>query len=465
MEAPHIFFDARPEVRPALDFVGDKAFVTIPMDIEVPVKKKVKGEEVVVETKRRRRLITIISDGKAIQTDEDSFVSLGLRLTGTVSVPQRRWSEKGIKAFLEGTKKNCSFGEVFNQIKMLYSNYIDFGDSRIYDYISLWVIGTYFFPLCKAFPMVFFGGTKESGKTKALTLTQLLAFNAISSGNVSTASLFRVIEGSRATFLLDESEKLSSPERAAEFRNVLNSGYKPGNPVFRVEKTAKDQFVVVSFEAYSPKMIANISGIEDVLESRTVPFTMLRTTNKEIADREIDPDIANFSIIKDNLYFLVMKEWKRVKGCYEKTTSVEGISARNWEIWRPILALARVVGEDLKNNLYEEMIKFGIVKAREKLVEDVLESRDTTLLEVLLEVVKTEDYYSVKEVKGKLIDKLEENPKWVTAEWLGRAMKRLGFTEKRRMGKGVEYKLVPEVVRDRAVRLGMPTSQDFQVRF
>jgi hypothetical protein len=46
----------------------------------------------------------------------------------------------------------------------------------------------------------------------------------------------------------------------------LLSGYKKGGKVYRTEKTKGERLVPEAFDPYSPKMIANISGLEDVLE-------------------------------------------------------------------------------------------------------------------------------------------------------------------------------------------------------
>ncbi|MBU1449192.1 hypothetical protein KKF45_05100, partial [Patescibacteria group bacterium] len=388
------------------------------------------------------------------ETNEEAFMKRGLCVMGAVAVPQRRWSLDSIHHFLtDEIKKEPTFWGTFGMIKQRYQHYMDLGEESAYSLASLWVIGSYFFPLFDAYPYTFFGGDRETGKTKMLSLTQQMAFNAISSGNISTSSVFRLIEGSRTTLLIDEAEKLSSPERGQEFRNILNASYKPGNPVFRSEKTIKEQFIVASFDAYSPKMLANISGLEEVVESRVIPFTLLRTLNRDIADREIDVNEESWQDIRDRLYLLAMLKWKEVKYAYYKTEPVEGISARNWEIWRPIIALAKVV--DNTGALETEMVKLGLEKSQEKLLEAVVEAGDSVLVRVLLNVVTSEDYYSVKEIKSRMVDSYGETYNWLNNKWIGRAMKRKGFKDKRRMGTGIEYLLNPAMVASIAKRLGI----------
>ena len=465
-----IYFEHRPEVRPALDFVNDKVYVTIPMDIDIDITKKVKGETQVVGKKRAQRLVTITSNGETFPTADDNFMSRGLDMVGTVSVPRRRWSLGSIRKFIDGTPNNPTFIEIFELVKQQYKYYMELPTEDIYSFVSLWVMGSYFFPIFDAYPYTFFGGVREVGKTKMLTITQQLAFNAVSSGNISTASLFRMIEGGRTTLLIDEAEKLGRTERGEEFKNILNAGYKPGNPVYRAEKTLKEQFIVVVFDAYSPKMLANIAGLEDILESRVVPFYLTRTLNKEIANREIDTREEVWQDIRDKLYILAMTKWKEVKEAYGQVQAPATISARNWEIWRPIIALARVT--DDTGDLEAKMLALGEVKSEEKLLEAATEAPDSVLVRVLVNIVIKEDYYSVKEIMDKMVETYGEPYKWLTKEWIGKAMKRQGFSDmvfqkyknpkiwKHRIGTGVEYLLTRDMVELAARKLGIGIGEE-----
>jgi len=67
------------------------------------------------------------------------------------------------------------------------------------------------------------GGVKASGKTKVLTLTYCLAFNAIFSNNMSTSTIYRLVQNARSTLLIDETEKLIDPNRAQDLRSILLS--------------------------------------------------------------------------------------------------------------------------------------------------------------------------------------------------------------------------------------------------
>ena len=124
-----------------------------------------------------------------------------------------------------------------------YLKYLDYRNSSTYSFLALWVIGTYFFPIFKAYPYVCFSG-KESAMTKCLPITQQMAFNAVQSSNIDSSSLYSIVEGQRATFLIDEAEtsiksKEHGEDRWLYLRQLLRDGNKPGNPVPPPEKNGK----------------------------------------------------------------------------------------------------------------------------------------------------------------------------------------------------------------------------------
>jgi len=111
------------------------------------------------------------------------------------------------------------------------------------------------------------------------------------------------------------------------------------------------------------------------------------------------------------------------------------------------------------------MLALGVEKSKEKLLEATLEAPDSVLVKVLTNLVIQEDYYSVKEIKSRMTETYGEEYKWLTNEWVGRAMRRKGFKDmvkdrewKRRIGTGIEYFLNPAMVKTVAKRMGMEKS-------
>jgi len=436
-------------IHPALDTINGKAYV----GVELPC--KVKLEDGTEEIRDFHFLIT--SEREKILCLRENLNKEKIKLAHTVVRMPNRWSLQSVKAWLEG-KATVEPQEVYTAVKTIFEKYMEFDEPILYDFASLWTIGTYFFHLFPAYPYLYIGGMKRVGKTKMLQIMKELCFNAILSGDMSTASLFRLVQSGRCTVLLDETEELSNPETKESIRRLLLNGYKRAGVVFR---TDKDSGVPEAYEVYSPKAIANIKGLEDVLEDRTITIILKRGKNPQIINSEIRPEQPFWQQTRDMLYLFYMERFSELGELNEcsELGGEDGLNERERELWKPILALAKYFNQRF-NGLYDRIKEFAKRKVKEKLVENMTETGDYLLVQTLLETVQTEAYYKVKEVKEALASKFDEPQKWLTTKWVGNALKRLGFKEKRRVGTGYEYKLSPEAVRDLAERLNISTDME-----
>jgi hypothetical protein len=463
------FNDAFFKIHPAIDVVGERAYVGVYLPCVIQ-RKNGDGE---VENSNEELPFFITSLREKILCRKEMLSKLKLKLA--YRPPSlKRWSLEGIAAFINGY--NVDPAEVYIAAKTAWQEYIDSDEEGFYDFMALWTIGTYFHIVFNAYPYVYLGGTKRSGKTKALTLASCLAFNAISSANISTSSVFRLIQSGRCTLLIDEIEQLANPERRQDFRSLLLSGYKKGGPVYRTEKNSRERHVPEAFEVYSPKMLANIRGLEDVLEDRCITFIMKRSLDRKIINREIDLNSPVWQEIRDKLYVLFLSYWREISELYEAfsvgsacsvgsepDSDMNFLSARELELWKPILVLAQFFQKYLsltgsqhaQPTLPTLILDLARRKCRERQVEEMTETGENILVQTLLDLVQSDGYYSLKQIRMAVAASFDEEQKWLTNEWVGRALKRLGFSEKRRVGPGVEYHLTQKAVENLAERMGI----------
>jgi Zn ribbon nucleic-acid-binding protein len=508
-------------VHPAVGLIGESSGayyfgIAIPAIIE---KKNADGDC------EEREIHFLITDrGEAIPCVRDELAKRRWRLAYKVCGFENRWSLKNVKAYLNG-EANVDPAGLYAKIRGQWTKYIEFPEDAYYDLVTLWTIGTYFFPLFNAYPYLYFGGIKRTGKTKALTLLKLLSLNAVFSTNISTSSLFRLIQSGRCTLLMDESESLSNAERKQDLRSLILAGYKRAATVWRTEKDAAERLVPESFEVYSPKALANIAGLEDTLEDRCISIIMQRGRNRGILNSEPDERDPVWQETRDELHVLALKFWREinsltsevsvvseevkigVKGASEKISNFE-INARDLEIWKPILTLAKFFDKYLspktkdsdknvplevnytssqttqttlktkesdenapseanytstqttQTTLLERMLRLARRKIEAKHVENVAETGEYVLAETLLRIVQEDGYYYAKKIADEMAKAFDEDERWLTAKWVGRALKRLGFEDKRRVGTGVQYYLTRSSVEDLAKRLGIETAQN-----
>lgn len=312
---------------------------------------------------------------------------------------------------------------VYLLVRNAWQTYIEFDKDEYYDLLTLWVIGTYFFFIFNAYPYIYVGGVKGAGKTKVLNVASFMCHNAVFSNNISTSSIYRLIQSGRCTLLMDETEKLSEKDRAMELRNLLLSGYKKGAKVYRTEKKVGERLVPEAFDVYSPKMIANIKGLEDVLGDRCITIIMKRGKNRSITNNEPKDNNPLWQEIRDSLYSLFLTHFKKVCEVYEVSeVSAEGddlISGRELELWRPIFTLAKFF--DIHNpelKLFNKMMELAADKAKEKEAENITETGEYILVQTLLRMVSEngERYYSVKEIRERMVKAFDEPQDWLSSK-------------------------------------------------
>lgn len=339
--------------------------------------------------------------------------------------------------------------QLFQLVKNLLRQYIELPDERFYDLLTLWSLGTYFSQVFNTYPYLYVGGISQSGKTKLLTLCSHLCFNSILGSNMSTSTIFRLVQNARCSLFIDETENLSQRYMAEEFRNLLLNGYKKGLRTYRNRRTDDGNFLPEAFEVYGPKMLANIEGIEDILESRCIAITMRRSSNRTVTGREVLETNPIWQEIRDCIYPFQLNKWKAVRQVYSEFTNDTTLANRNLELWKPILSLAKFFDE----TLYTEMKALAIEMDEQSQIEDS-DSQEYMLVEALLSLVEDDDYYRVRYIKETMAALFEECT-WIDERHVGRLLRRLGFKNKRRTDGRYEYFLRNSEVVQLARNLGI----------
>jgi hypothetical protein len=464
--------DPMSQIHPAIGVVDDVAYVGVWIPCLI---KDGKGN---VSNKDLLWLIT--SNREKILANNQELQKRHWRLAYQPIHFENRWALSDVQLFLKG--KDVNVLDVYHRVLGLYKEFIEFPDAKLYDYHALWSIGTYLHHLFNTYPYLYVGGIKRSGKSKTLRLHFCIDFNALFSNNMSVSSIYRVIQNSRATLLIDETEKLINPNRALEFRSILLSGFQKGAQVFRVEKGPKDRLEPEAFEVYSPKALANISGLEDVLEDRCIMTFQKRSINKAIVNHEIDIRDERFSELRAELTELYLLHWKEINDVYceisqcselselcvvlKTEPQVEGyqhLSSRELELWKPILSLALffdrygLVFTSTLPTLSSLILNLACSQAQQRYVENMTEVGEEILVAVLPQLVTSDfAWVKVKDVREKMNAQFEEPQEWITPKWIGSALKRLGFQNKRRLGPGVEYNISKATLEDLRQRMEIP---------
>jgi 5S rRNA maturation endonuclease (ribonuclease M5) len=409
-------------IHPSVDFINESLFYTFPLRIKSG--DKISTELVVIGSGRKKAVVS----NKKFKIDD-----IGYKLRNVAVIPGDvfRWNPVDIQKYLDG-KLTITPSSVYIEIKETLNRFIDFNHEKDADIIALWIIGSYLFPAFDAYPYLYLVGVKRSGKTKTLLLIERLTFNAIMASDLTTSVLFRIVEAKRATVALDESEQLSDKTRKQDLRLILNSGYKRGAPAYRARKLKNGSFSLEVFEVYSPKAIANISGMDNVLEDRSLTFTMVRTNNKEKGNLAVTQKAEDWSYLRSIIYVFALENANRISEIYNDDPSVNELLNRQNELWRPLLSIAKVISDDLFTEINNEAKK----RAEETSGAD-LEDFDSAVLYALKQLTSGETNISLtnKEIKEKAHEYVEEDQKeYLTSRGIGAALKRFGIKGKKVQG-------------------------------
>jgi hypothetical protein len=404
----------------------------------------------------------VLDDGRIIRWNEGELFQFNLVPEGGVARFPLKWGLEDIKMFCEKLDAPSPI-EVYNSIIALLKEYIEFQFEEHYHVVALWIIGTYLHAIFETYPYLYIGGAKGVGKTKTLRFIEMLSFNAVNSINVSSASLYRICQGMAATLLIDETGYLSNKGRYEDLRTLLYGRYKAGQWVQRVEKRKNGKLEVESFRVYGPTALANIEGLEDILADRSIEIIMLRTRKAEIANKEIVEDNPEWQKIRNSLYRIALKHWGEIKRIYrelggEIKLNIQ-ISGRQLERWKPLIAIAIWLSEEPSKML----LKAIQTLEREKSYDDV-ETIESITLVALARNVNEDGYYPVKDVRRWIADEMgeEDISKWLNERTVGRVLKRLGFTDKRKVSSGVEYMLRPRKIREVCERMNITLEEPIE---
>ncbi len=281
--------------------------------------------------------------------------ALGVRFDGIPAELPRRYSLVVVPSWLHAVDPVPEARALYDAIRNAYRETLYFREPW-YAVHAIWDLSTYFFGLFPAFPYLELRGVKGAAKTKVMQQSACFSFNASPIlSSPSEASLFRTVHDQRPTLYLDEAENLFRVVKGKVEHDgrveVINSGYTAEGRVPRVEKVGS-KFVTMHYATYCPKMLASIGGLYGATESRAILHVMTRAPdNDKRGEREVDKADPRFQRIRDQLFHFMLGRWKEVKAAYDALETGNGLKKRDLQLWRPLLAVARVIGSDVEQEL------------------------------------------------------------------------------------------------------------------
>lgn len=209
--------------------------------------------------------------------------------------------------------------------------------------LALWTLYTYGFQHFEFSPrLAITSPEKRCGKSTLLIMLEILTHKALTASNISTASIYRVIELEQPTLLLDEADTFL--RREPEMAGILNAGHRVGGQTIRTEYRGR-QAVPTCFKCFSPCAIAAINkkSLPEPLLDRSICIQMRRKTADEHVER------LRTRVAEQQFCDLRRKCVRFMSDFGEEIARLtpeipDELSSRAADNWEPLLAIADFVG-------------------------------------------------------------------------------------------------------------------------
>ncbi len=243
---------------------------------------------------------------------------------------------------------------LLQEIGEFVGRYVALPSPEVIIVIGAWVLSTYMFNLFEQHPfLVISSPEKRCGKTRLLEVLERLVHKPLSTAGMSEAVLFRVAAKLAPTFLIDEAQHLRNrDERSAPIHDLLCAANRRGKKVLRMAGPNHDQ--LEQFEIYSPKAIASIGKLTDIIMDRSIEIPMRRHTQTEQVARFFSAKAESESQpIRKQIVRWTQDHMEEVRAVYVSGQPPSFLRDREAENWAPLFALVGVADPASLPNLEE----------------------------------------------------------------------------------------------------------------
>jgi hypothetical protein len=204
-------------------------------------------------------------------------------------------------------------------------------DEKVEVAVALWILFAHTHDAFQVSPILLLTSpSKRCGKTRVVRLLKKLVPRPHAVSNATSAAIFHVIQRHNPTLMLDEVDSYTTVTN--DFRGVLNSGHN--RDAAFVSRATQD------YSTWAPKVLAPIGALPDTLEDRSIKVELRRK-----------PEQVKVADIPDGWAYLGLhrrcKRWAAdnfEKLRYHKPVIPKSVDDRARDNWRPLLAIAELVG-------------------------------------------------------------------------------------------------------------------------
>lgn len=306
-------------------------------------------------------------------------------------------------------------GVILDDVVRFIRRFVVLSDHQL-DAVALWIAHTHAIDTADATPyLTITSPEKRCGKSRLLLdVFPPLVREPLPSANISDAALFRAIEKTCPTVLLDEVDAVfgnKSRERE-ELRGILNAGYRRGLKAHRMGGT--NNRVLESFAVFCPKAFAGIGdALPDTITDRAITIRLQRRLPEETIERFRERLVRpGAEELRDRIADWLLPQVDELRAAWPDLP--DELDDRAQDVWEPLLAIADVAAGDWPARARGAAIRLSGPEAR----TDAEESKTTMLLRDIYDVFENGAVDRIQ--TANLIEQLaaiEESP-W--GDWFGK---------------------------------------------
>src|SRR6267378_1768532 len=229
--------------------------------------------------------------------------------------------------------------ELFHQVASRYTNYIILPPGAA-DAIALFTGHAHAFTAFYQTPRLnLYSPRRGCGKTTTLDVLATMVPRPFRTENMRAPVLFRVVDQQQPILLLDEVDTYL--HQADELRGLLNAGHKRGACAYRCEGAGN---AIRAFKAFAPAVLAGIGELPPTLHDRSILIPLVPAEPGQVRARfdehhtDLEKTLASKLArwAKDNYHALAACDPPLPPSAFNRLA----------DNWRPLFAVAQVVGGD-----------------------------------------------------------------------------------------------------------------------
>jgi hypothetical protein len=270
-----------------------------------------------------------------------------------------QWQTEAINNYLNDNYKKKTIKELFDRIVEINKKYIEHLNPQSHNYIACWIIATYCYTLFEQFGRLYNKAERGSGKTKQARVLRFLCHNPMWITKGTESSIFRDMEATCGTLIVDNMDKLHEDLKRA-MEHYIETGWMK-EATYRL--TDKETGRTRKFMAYSSMAINNSYGLDENTIDKTFEIPMLKSVNSAIKRAKPISKAENWEEIRNDLRYFVLDNWQEIQSKYAEITA--SFSGREFDVVEGVLAIAKLIGSEV----YQELEKYVEEKIAEEMVD------------------------------------------------------------------------------------------------